>query len=51
MALNFDEDIDNEQEGMIGKILSVARANHEKVNERLDKDFQRFNEKFNERFN
>ena len=38
MALNFEDDIDNEQEGMIGKILSVARANHEIANQRFDKN-------------
>ena len=37
MALNFEDDIDNEQEGMIGKILNLNRKHH--------KEAQRYNEK------
>ena len=36
MPLGLEEDTNNEDEGMIGKILSVARANHKEVNTKIE---------------
>ena len=37
MPLNYEEDANIEDEGMIGKIINDARKNHNEANERFDK--------------
>ena len=46
MPLNFEEDANIEDEGMIGKIINDARKNHNETNERFEKIQTEMNEKF-----
>ena len=42
MPLNFEEDANIEDEGMIGKIINDARKNHNEANDRFEKINERF---------
>ena len=37
MPLNYEEDVDNEDEGMIGKILNDSRKNQKEITEKFEK--------------
>ena len=38
MPVDFEEDADIEDEGMIGKIINDARKKHNDINEKIDKN-------------
>ena len=42
MPLNYEEDVDNEDEGMIGKILNDSRKNQKEITEKFEKNQEGF---------
>ena len=40
MPLNYEEDVDNEDEGMIGKILNDSRKNQKEITEKFEENQQ-----------
>ena len=38
MPLNYEEDTNNEDEGMIGKLVNVARTNHRDSQAKIDEN-------------
>ena len=38
MPLSKEDEINNEEEGMIGKLLNVARKNHDQIQSRIDEN-------------